>query len=103
MNEERDKMTNAKRRVSDLCRDSLDLKWFKGSGWGITDGCPFCHDANYNCDRCLCPSEICEDNAERGYIYEILVKNGRITVGELPEDVLNKMVNLFKKYIISED
>ena len=81
----------------ELLQLSLDLKWHKGSTTNIRWICPFC--AIYSCTKCLCPPEICNNGASGGYINDIKIYG---SVSELPDDMLDKMIGLFKEAIKHE-
>ena len=104
-----------KKQISQLCRDSLDLKWYPGSEEKLSDFCSFCHEAQikwltYNiyylsrCNACLCPPEICSASAKSGYIAILIKKYGYKTqVKDIGLADLEQMQNLFRKYIIKDE
>ena len=76
--------------------------------------CPFCYECRYNplnffdCDNCLCPPEICENNGNSGYIVKTISRykifklpwKSKYNVINLPwKRRLNKMIKLFDKWI----
>ena len=103
-----------KKQISQLCRYSLDLKWYQASEENLSDFCSFCHEAQIRwltidnclsrCTECLCPAEICSANARGGYIHTLIKKYG---YGTLVKDIeladLEQMQNLFRKYIIKDE
>ena len=103
-----------KQQISQLCCDSLDLKWYHGSEENLSDFCRFCDEAQikwltYNnylsrCTACLCPPEICSASAKSGYIAILIKKYGYKTqVKDIEPADLEQMQSLFQKYIIKDE
>lgn len=102
-----------KKKISELCKKSLLEKWFQSSKMTINCPCPFCDDDknqsienndyyNSSCKYCLCPPEICNNNAESGYVQTLLTNYRPFArVSELSKEDFDKIESLFKKYIIN--
>ena len=70
-----------KKRLKFL-KESKIKKWNKNLNiYNVGNICPFCVDticrpniSQLNCEKCLCPPDICDDNAHEGYIDNIISK-----------------------------
>ena len=93
-------MTKSDELVSELCKRSLEEKWYLDSEHELVEMCPFCEECGFNCSNCLCPHEICENGARGGYIAELIeVYGDNKIINAIDTDCLLYMRSLFKKYV----
>jgi hypothetical protein len=100
-------------KISHLCTESLKTKWYKGSLRDIYDRCPFCEDADDDCDVCLCPKEICNNDPVRMDEVHIITeylrlrkgkgKKNEMIVKNIPIKMLRHIQALFHTYIKNYD
>lgn len=96
-------MSEEAKIISDLCKISLETKWYKGSDEELMHRCPFCNQFNLNCSVCICPPEICGGSGYKGYVSELVAKYGEdLPVNSISDEELEHMCSLFKKYIIED-
>jgi hypothetical protein len=90
-----------KEKISKLCEKSLHEKWFRTSQYTIMSRCPFCEDCDTECKFCLCPTEICSNQGEEGFINILVTKYGSgIKVCNIKYNELKCIQKLFKNYIL---
>ena len=91
-----------KKKISDLCQESMDEKWHGDSHYRVGDMCSFCDDCN-NCEGCLCPPEICAHSGHEGHIHTLMEKYSYETlVKDISKADLKYMQSLFQKHIEDE-
>lgn len=98
-------------RISDLCKQSLFEKWYKGSKKDLHDPCPFCKESSCresdDCIICLCPPEICSEGGWDGYFSfisnKLIIYKTYKQVLFVSDSDMDVIIKMFKKWIINDE